>query len=123
MRGVTKQRGMSATGFLIIAVVAGFFLLCFFKLFPIYSEYLVVKGVVDSLPEEMSSPSVSKSDIRNAIDRRFQVETPKFVTIEDIDIEEVADGFNLVLDYEVREELMFNLDIVAKFYHEVDIDK
>ena len=52
------------------------------------------------------------------LDKRFQIDYVSVVKPEMLKIENTEGGYNLIMDYERREELFANLDVVGKFHTE-----
>ena len=55
MRSLKRQKGMSISGMLIIAIMAGFYVMCFVKMVPHYFEYMSIKDIMT--PGAMASSS------------------------------------------------------------------
>lgn len=116
----SNQSGLTLISFIIVLAVLGFFAFIGMKLFPIYSEYY---GVVRSMKTVQAMPGVAKmtpAKVREMLARNFFTNYTKSVKQTDISIERKG-GYILRVAYEVREPLIFNLDVVAKFDKSVDL--
>lgn len=116
----SNQSGLTLISFIIVLAVLGFFAFIGMKLFPIYSEYY---GVVRSMKTVQAMPGVAKmppAKVREMLARNFFTNYTKSVKQSDISIERKG-GYILRVAYEVREPLIFNLDVVAKFDKSVDL--
>ena len=109
------QRGMSMLGFLITLSVVIFFAFCAMKIVPMYIEYYSVKKALASIANEQDTSSATKDKIRAMFARHITIDYVKIIKPEMLQIQTTDSGFNLVVDYERREELIANLDVVAKF--------
>ncbi len=58
------QRGITFTGIFLILVVVGCFVIFALRLFPLYSEYFAVTGVMESMASEHSMKNKTTRDIR-----------------------------------------------------------
>ena len=118
-----NQKGITLMSFVIVLVVVGFFAMVAMKLFPIYSEYYNLKGVMSEFAAQPNSASVAPAQMYTEMDRRFNV-----AYIESVDSRKnmkiVRSGRNAQLNvvYEVRKPLFGNLDVVAHFDHTVDLN-
>ena len=109
------QSGLSMVGFLITLTLAIFFLFCGMKIVPMYIEYYSVKKALASIANEQDTSSATKDKIRAMFARHITIDYVKIIKPEMLQIQTTDSGFNLVVDYERREELIANLDVVAKF--------
>ena len=110
-----KQGGMTMLGFLITLSVVILFLFCGMKIVPMYIEYYSVKKALASIANEQDTSSATKDKIRAMFARHITIDYVKIIKPEMLQIQTTDSGFNLVVDYERREELVANLDVVGKF--------
>ena len=113
------QRGMTMIGFLITLAVVIFFVYCGMKIVPMYIEYYSVKKALSTIGAEPDIGSASKEKIHTMFMRRLDMSYA--LTVKKLDplrIESTDNGYNLVVDYERRESLVANLDVVGKFHAE-----
>ena len=109
------QGGMTMLGFLITLSVVIMFIFCGMKIVPMYIEYYSVKKMLATISGNPEAASASKDKIRGLFARSLQIDYVKIIKPEMLKIETTESGYNLVVDYERREELIANLDVVAKF--------
>ena len=109
------QRGMTMLGFLITLSVIILFLFCGMKIVPMYIEYYSVKKALASIANEQSASATSKDAIRALFARHLKIDYVKIIKPDMLKIEATDSGFNLTVDYERREELIANLDVVGRF--------
>lgn len=115
-----RQSGFTLISFVIVLVVVGFFAFIGMKLFPIYSEYY---GVVRSMKTVQATPGVQKltpARVWDLFQRSLYINYSKNVKRQNFSLTR-KDGYTMRVSYEVREPLIFNLDVVAKFDHSVDL--
>jgi len=122
-----RQTGISFLGFLIVAVVVGFFALIGMKLFPLYMEsYNVWEGMktVAARPDiaTLNTKGITRYLLRNYevgevrfldefnIRKHFKIERPKG-----------KKGRVMHMTYESRRPLLGNLDVVLKFDKRIEI--
>ena len=109
------QGGMTMLGFLITLSVVILFLFCGMKIVPMYIEYYSVKKMLATISGNPEAASASKDKIRGLFARSLQIDYVKIIKPEMLKIETTESGYNLVVDYERRESLIANLDVVGKF--------
>ena len=112
------QGGMTMLGFLITLSVVILFLFCGMKIVPMYIEYYSVKKMLAAISNNPEAANSSKDQIRKMFGRSLEIDYVKIITPEMLKIETTDSGYNLVVDYERREELVANLDVVGKFHAE-----
>ena len=112
------QGGMTMLGFLITLSVVILFIFCGMKIVPMYIEYYSVKKMMAAISNNPESANSSKDQIRKMFRRSLEIDYVKIITPEMLKIETTDSGYNLVVDYERREELVANLDVVGKFHAE-----
>lgn len=116
-----KPRGMTLMSFVMVLVVAGFFALVAMKLFPMYSEYFNLKGVMEEYASQPNSASLPPAQMYADLSRRFGIAYVSSVKKENIKVIREGGASKLNIAYEVRVPLFGNLDVVGKFDHSVDL--
>ena len=109
------QRGITMLGFLITLSIVIFFAYCAMKIVPMYIEFYSVKKALASLASENRADSVSKEKLRESFGRYMKIDYVSTVKPEMLKIESTDAGYRLLMDYERRETLLANLDVVGKF--------
>ena len=110
-----QQRGISFIGFIIVLAVGGFFLFLGMKIGPTYLEYYTIRGAVNQVAAEAQSPDIGA--IRKAMDRQMTIDYAASYKAEFVRVVREGNQLNLVLKYEIRKPLIYNIDFVAKFEH------
>ena len=112
------QRGMTMLGFLITLGVVIFFVYCGMKIVPMYVEYYSVEKTLASLAKEPGSATASKEKLREMFFKRLYMSYATEVKPDALKIETRDNGYHFIVDYERREPLVANLDVVGKFHAE-----
>jgi len=118
-----KQGGMTMLGFLITLAVIMFFLFCGMKILPMYTEYYSVKKALAGMASEPGLANSSKENIRKLFMRRLDMSYALNVKPEALKIESTDQGYMLTVDYELRKELIANLDVVGKFHAQQELKR
>ncbi len=110
-----KQHGMTAIGFVMLLGVIAFFTAVALKLTPLYLENFEVSSVLKSLSDEAGIANKSVAEIEEIIMKRLGVNNVTHVTKDNIDISKEDGKTSVVISYEARVSLFYNIDIVANF--------
>ena len=111
---ISTRRGMTLIGFLIVLSVALFVAYIAMKLVPIYLNHYSVVSSMKSLAAEPDAANMSEARLRDLLSRKFSTSYVKHVNARDIEIIR-GTGVEIVAEYEVREDLIGNLDAVVTF--------
>jgi hypothetical protein len=111
---IQKQRGMSLIGFVIVLSVVIFLSFLGMKIGPLYMEYYSVVSALNGVASERGSANLSPYDLRVKVLNRLYVSYSENVKEKDIKVTR-GNGVHLRVSYQVREPLLGNLDVIAKF--------
>lgn len=117
-----NQRGISMLGLLLLLLVVAFVMLTAFKLAPIYAENrYVVTGLRSLASDGESLRAMSASEIRGALKRYYTINGVRSEGPKNIEVERHGRDHVLVkVDYEVRENFLYNVDVVVVFRNHLD---
>ena len=116
----SKQSGLTLISFVMVLAVLGFFALIGMKLFPIYAEYYAVVRSMKTVQAMPGSGKFPPQKVWDLFSRNLYINYSKNVKRHHVTVQR-KNGYVLRVAYEVREPLMFNLDVVAKFDKSVDL--
>ncbi len=116
-----KQVGMTAIGWIGVIALILMFILMILKLFPIYMDGFKVGSVLSDLKDEPGVANMTPVMISNTIMKRLDINMVDNVTREDIYIDKLKNSMNVEIDYEVRENLVGNIDVVVHFQKAISI--
>ncbi|MCB1568491.1 MAG: DUF4845 domain-containing protein [Xanthomonadales bacterium] len=120
MKRISSQSGLTLTSFIVVLFVVGFFIYIGMKILPTYNEYHSVVSDMEGLAAEAGADKMSPEQIRERLFKRFNLSYVTSVKPENVKIVK-QDGYQLTVAYEVRENLMYNLDYVAVFNKTVTV--
>lgn len=123
MRLAYHQRGITFWGWLYILATLGFILLFSIKSFPVYMNYYDIKSTLEWAAKQPELANASQREIRNRIQRRFDSGYVRNINARDVKLEREKDGRYLSVEYEVREPLFYNIDLVYSFKERVQLMK
>jgi hypothetical protein len=111
----SRQGGLGALGWLVVLGVAAFFLLCAFRVGPIYLEQMQIKAVLDDVLAPSHTAGMSRHQLLEAIRKRFEANGLQTLSTRDIKFVESREGITVDCSYERRVPLIANIDVVVKF--------
>jgi Tfp pilus assembly major pilin PilA len=110
-----KQQGITLMSFIMVLVVVGFFAMITMKLFPMYTEYNNLRGVMDQLAAQPGAAQMTQGQIIADLQRRFNIAYVESVKKENIKVTREGSVSKLNIAYEVRTNMFGNLDVVGVF--------
>lgn len=111
-----NQNGMSFWSMLVVAAVAIFFLMLFFKLLPPYVEYGKVKTSLENLARQPDVGDMEKTQIKAALERRFSIEDVNSVDLgKALYVEKNPGSMTIRIAYERRVPLAYNVTALIEF--------
>lgn len=112
---MNKQKGVSISGLLVVAVILIVLALLGLKVGPPYMEYLQIKKVVAAIVESGEARAGTVADIRKAFDRRATVDDISSINSGDLEISK--DGGDVVINfaYPKKVPLFGNVSILFEF--------
>jgi hypothetical protein len=113
---IRKNNGLTLIGFLIVLVIVLFFAYAGMRVVPMYLEYHALVNAMDKLKNDPAAKSMPPYKIKDSIQRSLWVSyASNNIKKEDIRISKKTDGVNVRVAYEVREDFLGNIDIIASF--------
>ena len=115
------QKGMTAIGWMLVLGLIAFFTLITLRMVPLYLEYGKVASTLESLKEQPGIAQMTKSEIVNIVGKRFDVNDVKNVDPKKIKVSKDRGVLKVAINYERREHLVGNIDVVAIFDKQVEV--
>ena len=111
----SKQGGASFLSWIVIAAMVSAIGLIAARLAPAYLDYRTINTLIEALPADKVH-LMSKAEIYEALNKRFLINNIRDLDVTKIlTIERKRDGTSLVLNYEVRQPLIYNIWILVAF--------
>ena len=118
-----KQEGMTGIAIAAILVMLAFFALIAMRLFPVYMEHFSVTTHLENLAADGDTKKMSDKEIWGKLQKTFQIDNVDNVKNEDIIIERFeGGGMTVTIEYEVRTPGLGNVDLVAVFSDEAEVN-
>jgi hypothetical protein len=115
-----KQSGMTALGFIIMALVVGILLFAAMKLAPIYLENKRIGSVLGDIKAEMDGTNTTANRIRLSMLRRLDIEMIK-LPAETVKISKSKNGYTIQVRYDNRTHYFGDLWLVVALDEKVEI--
>lgn len=117
------QRGLTLIGFLIVLIIAAFFVFIVMKLFPVYSEYYAVRQSLTALQQEPGIASKTPEQVRGLLERKWYISYVKTPKLKDVKVTRRGGDYIVNVAYERRGNLLYNLDYIATFDKTVSLTR
>ena len=117
----SRQVGITAVGFLVLALFIGLFAFAAIRLTPVYLNYMKVAGVIDGVFKEFDSQNPSRNAIVISVRRRFDVESVSIITARDIKIINDSGGFKVEAVYDHTTPFIANVSFTVHFDKRVKV--
>lgn len=117
-----RQQGLTVVGWLVILVVVMVLGSAGIKVIPAYIEFNTISGIIQRTLQDSKVSLKSENEILSDIGRRFYVNTVKSIEPRDLLVTKEPSGMTVTVDYEVRENLFGNIDLVVVFFKEFSKD-
>jgi hypothetical protein len=118
-----RQRGMSYWGWLLVVAVFGFALTCVSKMGPAYIDARYVEQGLKALSKLDNIRDMTQSEIKRELDRFFTINNVRGEPTKAVKIIRGADSMLVSIDYELRQPLFYNVDVVMKFNRQLNTAK
>jgi len=117
MRSLTRQKGMTGIGWLIVLGLIGFFALLTLKMLPSYLEYYKIVSTLESIAEE--SGFDSPREIIDLLERRFDISYVTTILPKDVIIRSSGQYYSVRAKYDARVHLFGNVSVLMAFDKQV----
>lgn len=121
MYSINKQKGMTAIGWVLVFLLIAIATLVTLKLLPVYLDSFSVQKSLESLKNEHNIGKKLPHEIKNMLLKRLDINMVDDVTKDDIYIDKSRGNMTIEVDYEVRKNMVGNLDVVATFNYSIEV--
>jgi hypothetical protein len=124
MMGATRQSqaGMTALGFLILAVLVGAVGFAVLKVTPMYIKNMRMDTILDDVKRDLSGNGPTPQSIRYELAKRFSVEDVN-LDVDALKITQSKNGFTLRVQYDERASYVANVYLVVAYDKQVEITR
>lgn len=118
-----RQRGMSYWGWLLVIAVLGFALTCVSKMAPAYVDARYINEALKTLGENPELENMTAGQIKKEMGRFFLINNVRGEPTEALQVVRGAKSTVVSINYELRQPLIYNVDVVMKFNKQLDTAK
>jgi hypothetical protein len=116
-----SQQGLTLLSIAFILFLIGFFVLLTLKIVPIYLDHNKVKNALSALKKDPAFPNMSEFEIKQSIDKRFNMNYVYDVTSNDLKVVKTATYTKVEIEYETVVKLAYNLSVLAEFHDVIEV--
>lgn len=116
-KNLTKQKGASFTSLLLIVVLLVFSLNFVVRIASMQWDDRVLVSILDDLPEGFTG-TPTEAQVLKLIRNRLDMNRLRGISIDQLVIKKQKNKVDLVWEYERRDNVMWNVDILLTFKHE-----
>lgn len=122
MKCAKSEQGLSLLGWLMALAIVAFLASTAFKMVPHYMDYMALEKIINSVETDRAANVTTVNDFYNHVSKGMQVNGIRDLNAKDIlDVKVENQSFVAHLQYEKREPMIQNLDLVARFDKEFRI--
>ena len=121
MKSIHRQRGMTPIGWIFVFLLIAFFTLVALKLVPIYLDSFTIGSVISDMQKEPGIANKAPREVVVMIEKRLDINMVERITADDIFVEKRGDTMIISAEYEIREKMLGNVDVVVSFNKSVEV--
>lgn len=116
-----KQRGITLISLAIIVAFVASYGFAVLKVIPFYLEQIKITRVLEDVQGQLSGSGPTVTQIRDAIDKRLNIEMVYNLSARDFKIRKSGTGYTVNAAYERRASYFGNLYLVVAFDKTIEI--
>lgn len=121
MQSISRQRGLAAISIFVIVAVVVMFAIFVIRLIPIYLDGYAIGKSLSYMETQKELKTKTIREIKSSLLSKLKINSVYGILPEDIYITKKANKVTIEIDYEVRENIVGNLDFVVSFNKEAII--
>jgi hypothetical protein len=115
VNNLSRQRGISSAGVLLIAVLLGLFFTVGLKVGPLYVDHNLITGLCQDLIDNGEANGMTVTEVRDRISSTLRINNVTDFDLNSIRMRKENGEAIITVAYEKRVPLIANLDIVPTF--------
>jgi hypothetical protein len=116
-----RQRGITLISLAIIVAFVGSYAFAILRVMPFYLEQMKVSSTLNDVEINLSGSGANLVQIRDAIDKRLNIEMVRGLRAKDFEIKKSSGGYSVHAIYERRAPYIGNLYLVVAFDQAIEI--
>jgi hypothetical protein len=122
---LARQQGVTFIGWILLLLPIAVVGYAAIRVAPAYLNYTKVSRAFDAVQKEYAgadAAAASRALIREALGKRFDIDSIYSPKIDEVDITHTAGGWTLAVDYEHEIPLFYNASLLLKFSKTVNVN-
>lgn len=116
MKFARSQKGMSVLSWLMVLALVAFFASAAFKVIPHYLDYMSMEKIITSVETDEALEIDNIGEFYGHVSRGMQVNSIRDLNLKEaLEVKIENNEFRAHLQYEKREPLIQNIDLVVRF--------
>jgi hypothetical protein len=111
----TRQRGVTAIGWLVLLIPFAIVIYAGIRLTPVYLNYMKVSRTLDSLADQYSGGGATLEGIQTSIEKHFEIDEVDYPTLKDISISRNGEGWQVEAAYDDQAPLFAGITLQVQF--------
>jgi hypothetical protein len=111
----TRQRGVTAIGWLILLTPFAILIYVAMRVTPVMLNYMSVARSLSALPGEFAGGGASPDAIRSALQRHFDVDSVDYPAVKDINVTRAGQGWTVEAAYYDQAPLFSHVSLQLQF--------
>lgn len=117
----TRQRGVTAIGWVILLIPFAIIIYAGIRLIPIYLNYMDVARSLTAITTELGAGAATPQTIRQSLQNHFDVEGVNYPTVDQIHISRVGQSWQVEAAYYDQAPLFLNITLQVTFDKSVTV--
>lgn len=110
-----KQLGMSLGGLILLLLLVVFVVYAAARIAPAYMDFWSLKHVMENVLNPLDQEKVTSQSIRQRFAKELSLNNIRTVSVDDLAIEPVEEGFHLTAEYSVKEPFWREIHVCMDF--------
>ena len=106
---------MSLIGLLTVIILILSLALLAMKMIPVYMRNHTIRTVIEGMQDEPGITKMSPGNIKKMVMRRLDINSVYDFDRKTLSVKKVKGYYNIIVEYEVRQDVMGNVDLVMSF--------
>ena len=116
-----RQQGLTFLGLVLVLGLIATLVLLILRIAPIYLDHSKVAGALDDMKKTDNIQAKSEQEIRDSLNKRFNINYVYDVTQDDIKITKHGNYLKIAIEYEVVRKIIGNLSVLVEFNDVIEV--
>jgi hypothetical protein len=112
---LTRQRGVTAIGWLVLLIPMAIVIYAGVRLLPVYLNYMNVSRTLNELTDQYREGNATPDALRTTISKHFEIDQVNYPTVQDITITRNGAAWQVEAAYYDQAPLFLHITLQVKF--------